>query len=215
MLAAVAGVRRDGYYDVFAEGKSAVAIEPVGSLRTVTVPSLGLGTNPDESFASAGGTGRKTVKVYYPDGTENRQIHSYHHLVDPAYRVDVAVEDDLFYDTLASQLETGRSFYPPTMGVSEHIAAIEFHGEFETDRVDAQDGTVSVDSALPDAGTATIPQSGVTYNVERVPGFMEADESGRRTTGYVDYTFTEAAAIEARVSGFSPVETDGRTVVFA
>lgn len=215
ILAAIAGVRRDGYYDTFAQARSAVAIEPVGSLRTVAVPTLGVGTNPDESFASAGGTGRKTVKVYYPDGTDNRQIHSYHHLVNPAYRIDVAVEDDLFYDTLASQLAAGRSYYPPSMGVSEHLATVEFHGECTVDPVADVDETVAVDSALPDAGQATVPKSGVTYNVERVPAFMQADESGRRTTGYTDYTFTEEESIEARSSEFSPVKVDGRTVVFS
>ncbi len=217
ILAAIAGVRRDGYYDVFAPETSAIAITPLGSIRTVTQPMLGLGTHPGETMTDAGGTGQKTVKIKYPDSTDNRQIHSYELLVDPAYRIDVAVEDEQFYSALKHRLETGTSFYPPSMGLSEYLAwiePVEDHNqvEFQTDRLDP-DETLQVHSAVPDGVEEIVPQPGVSYDVERVPGYMEAHDGGRRTTGFIDYAFS-TESLELRPSTVTPVEVGGQTVVF-
>lgn len=195
ILAAIAGVNRDGYYDVFAPDSSAIAISPSGAMRTVTQPMLGLGTHPGETMISAGGSGKKTVKVKYPDSTDNRQIHSYELLVDPVYRIDVAVEDEQFYSALKHRLETGTSFYPPSMGLSEYLAWTEpvdddDQFEYEIEPIEVG-GAIGIDSAVPDGVDEIVPQAGVTYEVERVPGYMEAHDSGRRTTGFVDYAFAE------------------------
>ena len=221
LLAAIAGVHRDGYYDTFAEEVSAVAVQPVGDVRTVTEPSLGLGTNPDETMAQAGGTGRKTVKVTYPDSTDNRQIHSYELLVEPAYRISVAVEDPKFYTALAHRLESGTSYYPPSMGLSEHLAWIDYHGRCAVEPRDTENAEpVTLDSALPNGIEETVPQRGVSYASERVPGFMTADETGRRTTGYVDYAFTTTADanVELIPQSVRPARIDDgdetQTVVF-
>ena len=213
LLAAICGVRRDGYYDVFARGASAIAIEPVGEYRTLTVPSLGLGTNPDETMETAGGSGQKSVKVRYPDSTDNRQIHSYEVLVDPEYRIDVAVEDEKFYTALKNHLEAGTSYYPPSMGLSEYLAKVEYHGEFEPTPV-SSDTAVSVESVVPDIVDDVVPSADSTHRVERMPGFMEAHDGGRRTTAFVDYAFTDTGAITVNTDDGRPVEIDDRTVLF-
>lgn len=214
MLAAIAGVNRDGYYDIFSKPASAIAVTPVSDIRTVTMPTLGLGTHPGETMEDAGGTGRKTVKVKYPDSTDNRQIHSYELLTDPAYRIDVAVEDEHFYNTLKQRLELGTSYYPPSMGLSEYIAWIEDAREVtELERVKGE-STVHVDSALPNGLEEIVPQAGVNYEVERMPAFMEADDYGRKTTGYADYAFTERETLKIRPNSTTPIDMDDRTVVF-
>ncbi|WP_323677366.1 type I-B CRISPR-associated protein Cas5b [Halorubellus sp. PRR65] len=192
LLAGIVGVGRDGYYDLFQPSNSALAIELVDPVRTVPMPSLGLGTNPSETFDSAGGTGRKTVAARFPDSTDARQLHSYHYLVNPTYRLHVAIEDPAFYGTLRDRLTSGTSYYPPTLGLSELNAAVEYHGEHSV-TADASDEPVSVTSVLPDGGASIIPSPGSSYSIERVPGYMSADESGRTTTGYIDYAFTEDA----------------------
>jgi CRISPR-associated protein Cas5h len=242
LTAAIAGVRRDGYYDVFAPGQSAVAVTPQFDIRTVTEPSLGLGTNPGETFSDAGGSGKKTIKVRFPDSTDNRQIHSYELLVDPAYRIDLAVEDAEFYGALKDRLETGTSYYPPSMGLSEYLAWIEPVGsgdepvspddepvdpgdepvgpdnqttfEFEPKRCTGE--TVAVDGAVPEATSEIVPRAGETYRTERMPAFMEADSGGRSTTGYANYAFRlrEDEQIELRPDSATPVEVGGQTVVF-
>jgi CRISPR-associated protein Cas5h len=213
MLAAIVGAPRDSYYEIFSSEGSAIAVEPVGTTRTVTEPMLGLSTNPDEHFESAGGTGQKTVQVRYPDSTLNRQLHSYELLVDPAYRIDVAVEDESFYRALADRLETGTTHYPLSMGLSEYLAWIDFHGEFT---IESRDGeTVEVDSAVPAGAESVVPREGVRTHVERMPAFMEADERGRRTTGFGEYTFTtDESAVQIRSDEITPVQVGDRSVVF-
>jgi CRISPR-associated protein Cas5h len=213
LLAAICGVHRDGYYDVFARDASAIAIEPLEEYRTLTVPSLGLGTNPDETMETAGGTGQKSVKVRYPDSTDNRQIHSYEVLVNPVYRIDVAVEDEEFYSALKTHLEAGTSYYPPSMGLSEYLASVEYHGEFEPTTV-ASDDSVSVESVVPEVVDDVVPSVDSTHRVERMPGFMEAHDGGRRTTEFTDYAFTASDQIVVNTAEMTPVEVDDRTVLF-
>lgn len=217
ILAAIAGVRRDGYYDVFAPESSAIAITPIGNIRPVTQSTLGLGTHPGETMVSTGGSGQKTIKVKYPDSTDNRQIHSYELLVEPAYRIDVAVEDERFYSALKHRLENGTSFYPPSMGLSEYLAWTEAVGESEqfeyrSDSLEAED-TVDVDSAVPNGVDGIVPRAGVTYEVERVPGYMEAHDGGRRTTGFVDYAFADEP-LRVRSKSVQTAEVDGHVVAF-
>ena len=217
ILAAIAGIRRDGYYDVFAPESSALAITPLETIRTVTQSTLGLGTHPGETMVSTGGSGQKTIKVKYPDSTDNRQIHSYELLVDPAYRIDVAVEDERFYSALKHRLETGTSFYPPSMGLSEYLAwteAVGESGEFEyrPESIMAEN-SVDVDSAVPDGVDGIVPQAGITYEVERVPGYMEAHEGGRRTTGFIDYAFADGP-LQVQSDSVRSAEIDGYIVAF-
>jgi CRISPR-associated protein Cas5h len=168
-------------------------------------------------MVSTGGSGKKTVKVKYPDTTDNRQIHSYELLVEPAYRIDVAVEDERFYNALKHRLETGTSFYPPSMGLSEYLAWIETIGSDDQyeHRIDPLEvgGTVDVDSAVPNGVDDIVPRAGVTYEVERVPGYMEAHNGGRRTTGFVDYAFADES-LEVRSESVPLAEVDGHVAVF-
>ena len=217
ILAAIAGVQRDGYYDVFAPESSAIAITPVGNIRTVTQSTLGLGTHPGETMVSTGGSGQKTIKVKYPDSTDNRQIHSYELLVEPAYRIDVAVEDERFYGALKHRLDTGTAFYPPSMGLSEYLAwteAVGESGEFEY-RPDSPgaENSVDIDSAVPDGVDRIVPRAGVTYEVERVPGYMEAHDGGRRTTGFIDYAFADGP-LQVQSDSVQSAEIDGHIVAF-
>lgn len=219
LLAAVVGVGRDGYYDVFGDDVSAVAVELLEAPRTVSIPQLGLGTNPSETFESRGGTGNKTVKVQYPDSTDARQLHSYHYLVDPAYRVSVAVEDPVFYGTLRDRLENGTAYYTPTLGLSELHATLGYRGEqtgeFDVESVE-DDGRLDVDSLVPDGIDAVYPDQHSSYAVERVPATMRTDETARKTTGYVDYAFCEdAGPLAVDGSDLSVVDVGDRTVVFA
>lgn len=213
ILAAICGVHRDGYYDVFTSDTSAIAIEPLEEHRTLTVPSLGLGTNPNETMETAGGTGQKSVKVRYPDSTDNRQIHSYEVLVDPAYRIDVAVEDEDFYKALKAHLEAGTSYYPPSMGLSEYLASVEYHGEFEPTPVEFDD-SVRIESVVPEIVDDVVPSADSTHRVERMPGFMEAHDGGRRTTEFTDYAFADSGSITVNTTEAVPAEIDNRTVLF-
>ncbi|WP_309221887.1 type I-B CRISPR-associated protein Cas5b [Halorussus sp. MSC15.2] len=217
LLAAIVGVGRDEYYDVFDPAVSAVGIEAVGDLRTMTQPSLGVGTNPKETFGTVGKTRGKGISVSFPDTTDNRQIHSYEYIVDPAYRLYIAVEDEAFHTALKHHLERGTSHYPPSLGLSELLARVETPEsgvEHDVTAVSTDDETVTVDSAIPEAVETIIPSAGASHHVERLPAAMEADGRNRRTTEFTDYAFTDEDALKASGDGLSLGEVDGRTIAF-
>lgn len=214
MLAAIAGYDRDSYYDLFALGESGIAIQPTNEIRTMNLPENSL-TTSGEGLKTVNSRGK--VSITYPDPSADRQRVNYEVLVDPEYRIDVWLADDDAYDHLRSMLDAGKSYYTPSLGLSEHLAEIEYHGEYEAGSIETN-GTVNVESAIPDA-KGVVPDSGVTYGTERSPGYMtrtagEGEFTGRKTTGFLTYTYSpDCDALE--VSGVEPVEVDGRTVVFA
>lgn len=214
MLAAIVGYDRDSYYELFGPEVSGIAIQPMNELRTMNLPENSL-TTSDEGLKTVNSRGK--VSITYPDPNADRQRANYEVLVDPAYRIDVWLDDADAYTALQSMLEDGKSYYAPSLGLSEHLAEIEYHGEMEVSPLEAS-GPTTVDSAIPDAD-GVIPDAGVTYGTERSPGYMTAttgpgEFTGRKTTGFLTYTYSpDGEALE--VTGVETYEVDGRTVVFA
>ncbi|WP_411967357.1 type I-B CRISPR-associated protein Cas5b [Haloferax sp. YSSS75] len=216
MLAAIVGAGRDSYYDTFGSDNSAIAITPLTELRTVNIPTTGVGTDPGQDVTSTVGSWR-THKITYQNTEGDRQLHAYEVLADPAYRIDVALEDDEFYDALRTNLVDGTSVYPPSLGKSEYLATIE---DVKTDRTPTRvtdDSITDVDSVVPISLSKAVPQGGVTYGVERSPAVMEAESGGRRTTRFDDYVYTQQADATVRIGANTdvvPVTVGDRTVVF-
>jgi CRISPR-associated protein Cas5h len=209
LLAAVLGIERDGYYDLFGPSASRIAIEPVSPLRTLNMPMNTLST-ADEDLQSANPHGKITVKL--PNPAKLRQQHNYEVLVDPAYRIDIALSDEKTYERLQEALAAGKSHYVPSLGLSEHLAELEFHGEF-----DIQDGptedTVMVDSAVPNAVENVVLEPDTRCQVEESPAFMVNDAGGRTTTEFTSYVYNPDAEGLA-VQNTETVRVDGRMVVF-
>jgi CRISPR-associated protein Cas5h len=216
LLAAIVGADRDSYYDVFGADNSAIAITPLSDLRTVNIPTTGLGTDPDQDVTTTAGHWA-SYQLTYQETDRDRQLHAYEVLADPCYRIDVALEDEAFYDELKRHLRDGTSYYTPSLGKSEYLATIE---DVETDRSPTAtngDDFIDVDSVVPISLSGAIPQGGVTYGVERSPAVMEADADGRRTTRFDDYVYAQQADTAVRIgqdSGVEPVTVGERTVVF-
>lgn len=216
MLSAIVGCDRDSYYDVFANDTSAIAITPLSDVRTINVPTTGLGTDPDQSVTKTAGS-RRSYALTYQDTKGDRQLHAYEVLADPEYRIDIAVEDEEYYEMLKNRLANRESFYPPSLGKSEYLCTIE---DVETDvspSVIQQADQYDIDSVVPVSLSEVIPQPGVTYGIERSPAVMEATRGGRRTTRFDDYVYTQAADATVRVDSsteVAPVTIGDRTVVF-
>jgi CRISPR-associated protein Cas5h len=209
LLAAVLGIERDGYYDLFTPDSSAVAIEPVREIRTVNMPMNTLST-ADSNLQTLNSYGKISVRL--PDPTTLRQQHNYEILVDPAYRIDVALADEEVYAELRETLAAGESHYVPSLGLSEHLADIEYHGEFDVSD-GPQTDTVEVDSAVPNAVDDVVLKEGTRCQIEESPAFMESDAGGRTTTGFTNYAYNpDADSLEVRDTKATSV--DGRTVVF-
>ena len=211
LFAAVLGIGRDEYYGLFSATQSAVAVEPVEQLRTLNMPMNTVSTSAGD-MRSLNGRGKISVKL--PNPAKLRQQHNYEVLVEPAYRIDVALADKERYEQLREKLAAGKSHYVPSLGLSEHLAEIEYHGEFEIrDGPSGADGGVEIDSAVPDAVDDIVPSADTRCEIEESPAFMAADSGGRTTTGFTTYTYNpDAGPLMVQNSDTSRV--DGRTVVF-
>ena len=196
LLAAIVGAPRDSYYQTFGSDVSALAITPAGGIQTQTMSTLGVWTNFGERTRSAGASGRSnSATVNWPPTTTDRQRHPYEFLLDPVYRLDIAVEDEGFHRALAAHLVTGTTHYTPSMGLSECLAAITFLGENDVKRSpESDDGQLSVASICPGSVDQTVPKSGVSYHVERTPGTMQRNPGGRTTESFADYVYTTSTA---------------------
>ncbi len=209
IIAAVLGLDRDSYYDVFAPERSAVAVEPLNELRTMNLPQNTLSTAKEHMKTVPT---RGHARVSMPDPTELRQQHNYEVLVDPAYRIDLRLEDDELFGELRTRLETGTSYYPPSLGLSEHLAEIEYLGTFDAEPCEI--GDTDVDSAVVEAVDDVELAPGKPVRVERSPGFMAADAGGRTTTEFLSLAYSPDAE-PVHVHDIETSRVDGRQVMFS
>jgi CRISPR-associated protein Cas5h len=209
MLAGMLGLGRDEYYDLFRQDVSAVAIQPKTRLRTMNVPQNTLSTA--EEYIQLQPM-RGPARIGLPDSTAHRQQHNYEMLVEPKYRIDCWLDDDQTYTALKRLLETGESYYPPSLGLSECIASITYRGEHTITASDFADPTV--DSAVVETVDAVVLDPQTPVRTERSPGFMRADDGGRITTKFVSYAYSPDGA-PLRVRDTDAYVVDNRTVMFS
>ena len=209
LLAAVLGIERDGYYELFGPDESAIAIEPVSRLRTVNMPMNSLST-AEGNLRSLNSRGKPSIQL--PDPSALRQQHNYEVLVEPAYRIDVTLRDQERYAELRGMLDAGQSHYVPSLGLSEYLAELEYHGEFAVE-TEPPSGAVEIDSAVPNAVDSLIVEAGVDSGIEESPAFMTADDAGRTTTAFTTYAYnTDGGSL--RADGVETARVGDRTVVF-
>lgn len=215
LLAAILGLERNSYYDLFSPETSAVSISPKTSLRTINMPENTLST--DKASMRVVSSSESRLKVSFPDSTAQRQQHNYEVLVNPEYRIRVWLDDDSIYNELSQRLENNKFVYGPSLGLSEHLATIEYNGEKRVEHAGVPDGNLEIESAVPGTTMDVTPQPGIQYRTERSPGFMQAEREGprveRTTTGWINWVHTGSDA-PITVSQ-SPVSfVDGSPVVF-
>lgn len=210
LVAAMLGIGRNQYYDLFAPRKSKIAVEPVTELRTINMPVNTLSTANEHMNRIPPRS--RTLKIGLPDPTELRQQHNYEMLVDPAYRIDLWVSHAETYRSLRETLENGESHYVPSLGLSEHLAEIEYHGRFEIEDGPSHE-TSTVDSTVPEAVDSIVPKQGENYGIERSPAYMETVNGGRTTTGFMAHAYSPAGE-PLRAKGVETNRVDGRTVMF-
>jgi CRISPR-associated protein Cas5h len=206
LIAAVLGEPRDSYYDTFAPDVSAIAISPQSALDTMSVPMLTLPTEEGDIKTAEGVSGKTVVD---PERIgEERKRRTFEYVVDPAYRIDLVLDDTDTFEQLHELLADGRSVYTPYLGKSECLASID---DVTRTTVTDSDEADAVDSIVPEEHV--VPSPGTPLRMERTPAYMAADDSGRHTTGYLSYAY--APGTEQLTASGGPVRTVGdRTVCF-
>jgi len=187
LLAGIMGMARDSYYDLFSPSSSAVAVVPKELPHTYTMGITTVNTKPDAIlYLPEEKHHTKSAEMLTPESyvKYDRQRDTYEMLVDPVYRVYVALADEDVHDELEERLEDSRYHYSPALGLSECIADIRNVNTHTVESATAD----AVDSAAYDDSTV-IPEPGVTIKRERAPLYMEATDDGRRTTAFGNITY--------------------------
>lgn len=189
LLAGIMGMQRDSYYDLFSPESSAIAVVAKEMPHTYTMGITTVNTRADEAiqYLPHEKSWHHGAEMLTPESyvEYDRQRDTYEMLIDPVYRVYVALANEAIHDELLERLEDSRYHYSPSLGLSECIADIR---EVDTHPL-APTGTDAVDSAAYD-DSAVVPRPGVTVKRERAPLYMEATDGGRRTTGFGNITYT-------------------------
>ncbi len=218
LIAAILGIKRNSYYTLFARGRSAVAVESTTALRTINMPMNALSTaNSSEGLTKVNSRGGGPT-VAFTDPSYNRQQHNYELLVEPAYHIYVWLEDEQRLDTLDEMLAAGKSHYTPSLGVSEHLASVEYVGRRDVVPINEQ-GPISVDTAVPNGPNRTTVTPDTTYRMERSPGYMSLTKgtSGftrRQTDAFIDYTYTLDGSPVRVTDASDAVHVGEKTVIF-
>lgn len=211
LVAAILGLPRDSYYDIFSPKNSKIAIEPISRLRTMNMAINTLSTNKSSLTNVTKG---QSLTLRLPDPQKNRQQHTYEVLVDPSYRIDLWLRDDTMYKQLRTALKQGKSQYTPSLGLSEHIANITYHGEFTPTQPDTNTDPATVDSIIPGDFPNVIPQPNKPHSIERSPSQMQKDgEKTRIRTSSRTIAYSQTGE-SLQVKGISPITVDGRNVIF-
>jgi CRISPR-associated protein Cas5h len=206
LVAAILGRPRNSYYQTFAADASAIAVTPLSDLETMAIPQLTLPTEEGD-IQTADGVSGKTVVDPGRIATE-RKRRTFEYITDPAYRIDLVLSDTETYEELKEMLLAGRSAYTPYLGKSECLARVD---DVEINTVADRGDATAVDSTVPEE--YVVPTPGEPLQIERTPAFMAANETGRRTTGFISYAYATGTDTVA-TSGAPTYGVGDRTVCF-
>ncbi|ELY96630.1 CRISPR-associated protein Cas5, Hmari subtype [Natrialba chahannaoensis JCM 10990] len=181
LLAGILGYDRDSYYDDFHPDKCDIAVSLETEVSTMAVPQTEL-TTEGAYRSSRGGHDVEAAFLKVEKTLEDRQRNFYEYLTDMSYRIDVCHSDAEIRADLHDMLSAGESVYTPSLGKSECLASISYHGKSETVSVesDVAHSVVPLDAAVP---------TGQHIATERSPRHMVRDGRSRRTTDFGAYAY--------------------------
>lgn len=216
LIAAVMGWDRNSYYHHFTPDEAAIAIvpetmraetgEPGLQTRPIGKNELTVGTSDFEDVDVATGDGPLAGEIIDPEQSlANRQQRVTEYLRRPAYRIFLTFTDTALQQTVHDQLAAGKAVYSPSLGKSECLARIDYHGKspITTATEPTVHSTLRVEDTAPDG----------TCRTERTPYHMVADRGSRYTSGFVSYSFRHDGPLKCTRTD-AVAQCDGLTVQF-
>mgnify|MGYP006926896158 CR=1 FL=1 len=159
---------------------------------------------------------KRAEEIQQTEETVHQRV-SHSVLRNVEYRINVWMSTPEFYEALKQQLEYGRSYYTPTLGLSEYIASITYHGEFTPEPVsETKSSEVQVNSIVPKSAGDIGAVEGVRVVSEQTPAemrYVEDPFSNRRTTAYTTYKYRNDGEV-LPVTTEHAATVNGNTVIF-
>lgn len=171
LLAAILGLERDSYYDLFSRDKCGIALSILLPLRKLTLSLNHLDTD-SVTISRLRGIGNRvptTIELILPEPPHQRL----------GYRVFVSHSEAKIFEELRKRLRSGAYAYPPALGPAYCLADVNlvFDDEVEVFEADGDEFPVSTvirEDLIIDGGI--VPKAGLKIMVEeRLPPYFKAD----------------------------------------
>jgi len=160
LIAAMLGLERDSYHDIFGVTNSAFALQIVNPVKKIRIKQNLIDT--------------KTGFYLWDNDGQRAQI-PFEYIKDPKYRIYVSLEGQLF-DHLIDLLKEHKTLYTPYLGISECIANFKYEGIFEVNEQKTNGSVIEISSVIPVNDDIEIkPEPGKRYGKITMPGFMDKD----------------------------------------
>ncbi len=170
IIAAMLGIERDRYYEIFEETNSAFALQIINSVKKIRIKQNLIDT--------------KTGFYLWDNDGQRTQI-PFEYIKEPRYRIYASLEGRQF-DSLNDLLNEHKSIYTPYLGISECVANFEYAGTFEVSEQKADGNIIEISSVIPWSDSIEIkPEEGKKYGKVTMPRFMNENRVVRKYLSYI------------------------------
>ena len=177
MVAAILGLERDSYYDLFGEDNSLFALQILHPIKKVTINQNLIDT--------------KTGYFLWDNNGQRTQI-PFEYLKDPKYRIFVWLDDSNLFKKLCGFIVQRKTIFTLYMGITEHIAQFEpFKGGcLKAVRKEIKD-KVEINSIIPLPAKINVYGMRDEYVIgyTKVPGFFM--DKKRVIKKYIEFYYEE------------------------
>lgn len=163
IMAAILGLSRDSYYELFGKDKSAFAIQIINPINKIRITQNLIDTKH----------GYTPWEIQIKGQAPRTQI-SFEYVKNPKYRVYVWSKE--CFRELKSLIEEHKSKYTLYLGTSECIANFEYIGVGNVERKIANGIEVEISTIIKNDGIIEIkPEKGKKYGKIKIPGVMNKE----------------------------------------
>lgn len=199
LIAAIIGLPRDSYYNLFSEEKSKIAVSIRTPIKKQKI-NLNLLKTKDETLGIVDLSKRRPSRI------EHIQV-PFEMVKNPEYRVYVWLKEKEAFEKLEKNLSSHHTVYTPYLGITELIAHFEYQGKF---RFEHRTGDTEVESVVRKDAVKIQVEERKRYVRERVPGFMYEDRTPKQ---YIDVVY-ESQGKKILIKDSEYCEINGHNVVF-
>jgi CRISPR-associated protein Cas5h len=192
MLAAILGLYRDSYYEIFSPNNTRFAIKILNPLKKTRINITLLDTSRG---------------FFLRDIGENpRTLIPHEFMKNPKYRIYVWMRDDSIRTKLQKCLQEHKSHYTPCLGTANLIAGFSYVDEYDMKRVDEE---LVQSVARMDNGKLLI-ELHKQYFIEKIPVSMDRD---RVVQDYAEIVY-EVKGEPVKMSGVISYRVGSDNIVF-
>ncbi len=160
IVAAIIGLDREEYLKYFTKEEANIAVKINAPINKTRISYNLINT--------------KTAKMY--SKIKDRTQVTFELLKNPSYRIYISHKDEIIYNKIKKQLQTGKNHYTVSMGLSQLIAEFNFLGEEELELKENDGEFEYINTALAFNEEIDVEfENGKEYFKDTMPNEMDED----------------------------------------